>query len=467
MISDFTALRSALLQGRTTVAAALAASQERARSHACRHAYTHLQDDLAAPLALHRPLSGVAVSVKALFDVQGWVTHAGSKVLRDQAPATGDALAVARLRAAGAAIVGQTHMVEFAFSGVGTNPHDPTPAALDGLWGHDPGEVYVPGGSSSGAAVSVASGSAWVGLGSDTGGSIRIPAALNGLVGFKSTASRVPLQGTLPLSTTLDTACAITRSVRDAITAHEILAARRITRSPAPLPAWRLAVPRDVMLDDLAPAVAHGFARSLHLLRQAGADIVEIDLPELRELPALNAHGTFSAAESFAWHRDLLARHAADYDPRVRQRIEAGGRMSAADYLHLQRNRQDWMARIDRRIAGFDALLSPTTPITAPLLSAVAPATGDDPTLDARRDAAFFTANGLLLRNTSVVNMLDGCALNIPCHLPGEPPMGLMLWHGAERDDALLALGLLAENCLLGNAVRQGAQPACPLSLPD
>ena len=151
----------------------------------------------------------------------------------------------------------------------------------------------------------------------------------------------------------------------------------------------------------------------------------------------------------------------------MRQRIEAGGRMSAADYLHLQRNRQDWMARIDRRIAGFDALLSPTTPITAPLLSAVAPATGDDPALDARRDAAFFTANGLLLRNTSVVNMLDGCALNIPCHLPGELPMGLMLWHDAERDDALLALGLLAENCLLGNAVRQGAQPACPLSLPD
>ena len=463
MISDFTALRSALLQGRTTTAAVLAASQERARSRACRYAYTHLEDTLAAPLALHRPLSGVAVSVKALFDVQGWVTHAGSKVLREQAPATGDALAVARLRSAGATLLGQTHMVEFAFSGVGTNPHYATPAALDGLWGQDLGDVYVPGGSSSGAAVSVASGSAWVGLGSDTGGSIRIPAALNGLVGFKSTASQVPLQGTLPLSTTLDTACAITRSVRDAVTAHEILAARRVTRSPAPLSAWRLAVVRDYLLDTLDPAVARSFDRSLQVLRQGGARITEMSLPELLELPGINAHGTFSAAESFAWHRNLLARRSTDYDPRVRQRIETGERMSAADYLHLLHNRRDWITRVGARIAGYDAILSPTTPITAPLLSAVAPATGHDPAQDARRDAAFVHANGLLLRNTSVANMLDGCALSLPCHLPGELPMGLMLWHGAERDDALLTLGLLAENCLLGHAERQGAQRFGPL----
>lgn len=463
MISDFTALRSALLQGRTTAAAALAANQEHTRSRACQHAYTHLEESLPTPLALQRPLGGVAVSVKALFDVQGWVTHAGSKVLQGQAPATRDALAVARLRSAGATVLGQTHMVEFAFSGVGTNPHYATPAALDGLWGQALGDVYVPGGSSSGAAVSVASGSAWVGLGSDTGGSIRIPAALNGLVGFKSTASRVPLQGTLPLSSTLDTACAITRSVRDAVTAHEILAARRVTRSPAPLSAWRLAIARDYLLDALDPVVAHSFARSVELLRQGGAQITEIGLPELLELPGINAHGTFSAAESFAWHRDLLAHSSADYDPRVRQRIEAGGRMSAADYLHLLRNRRDWITRVSARIAGYDAILSPTTPITAPLLSAVAPATGHDPAQDARHDAAFVHANGLLLRNTSVANMLDGCALSIPSHLPGELPMGLMLWHGAERDDALLALGLLAENCLLGHAERQGAQRFCPL----
>lgn len=461
MIFDFTDLRRQMLAGRMRPAAALAANLARAQSPAARHAYTHLAKVQPAT-ALHLPLAGIATSVKALFDVQGWVTHAGSKVLQHQAPAHTDAAAVARLRAAGAVLMGQTHMVEFAFSGVGTNPHYPTPAALDGLWGHDLGNCHVPGGSSSGTAVSVASGSAWIGLGSDTGGSIRIPAALNGLVGFKPTACKVPLTGTLPLSSTLDTACAITRSVRDAIATHEVLAAQRITRSCAPLSAWRLAVPRDVMLDTLAPAIAAGFERSLVLLRQAGAQIEEIDLPELAQLSAINHRGSFSAAESFTWHEALLGQHRDDYDPRVRQRIEAGQHMSAADYLRLQHNRQDWMARVNARIAGFDALLSPTTPITAPLLAAVAPASGT--AQDAQRDAAFFTANSLLLRNTSVVNMLDGAALSIPCHLPGELPMGLMLWHGAHRDDALLNLGLLAESALLGYAQAQGAQRVQPLA---
>lgn len=466
MISDFTALRAQLANGRTSAATALSACRAQAHSAAGKLAYTHLEtseNHTCRSAPLHLPLAGVAVSVKALFDVQGWVTHAGSKVLQAQPAATTDAVAVARLRAAGATLMGQTHMVEFAFSGVGTNPHYPTPAAMDALWGRDLGDVYVPGGSSSGAAASVASGSAWLGLGSDTGGSIRIPAALNGLVGFKSTANLVPLQGTLPLSSTLDTACALTRSVRDAITAHEILAARRITRSCAPLAAWRLAIPSTLMLSDLAPAIAAGFTRSIALLRQAGAHIEEIALPELDALPAIHRRGTLAAAESFAWHEPLLAQHGHNYDPRVRQRIEAGRHMSAADYLRLHQARNDWIAQVNARIARFDALLSPTTPITAPLLAAVAPASALDPAQDAARDAAFVTANALLLRNTSVVNMLDGCALSIPCHLPGELPMGLMLWHGADRDDALLNLGLLAESSLLTEALRQGAQRAQPL----
>ena len=468
MLFDFTALRAQLLHSAppapnsscaTAATQAVEACIAAAHSPACQHAYLHT--DAAGALqaaagAASRPLAGVAVSVKALFDVQGWVTHAGSAVLRHAAPATTDALAVARLRAAGACILGQTHMVEFAFSGVGTNPHDPTPAAIDGLWQQTLNAHYVPGGSSSGCAVSVAGGGAWIGLGSDTGGSIRIPAALNGLVGFKSTADLVPLQGSIPLSASLDTACAMTHSVRDAITAHSILAARRVTRSSAPLSAWRLAVPRTLMLDDLQPAVAHSFARSLHLLRQAGAHIEDIDLPELLELADINAAGGLTAAESFAWHRPLLHAHATAYDPRVRIRIERGSSILAADYLATQQARTNWIARMQQRLRGYDALLSPTTPITAPLLSSVAPASGTAD--DAARDAAFFQANALLLRNTSVVNMLDGCALSIPCHLPGELPMGLMLWHGNGHDDAILHLGLQAEAALLHHAIAQGAQ---------
>ncbi len=469
MISDFTALKRAIASGCITPAQALAHSQLRMASPACQHAYTQMATaDVwarAAQQPLHLPLAGVNVSVKALFDVSGWVTHAGSQLLAQAPCAQADAPAVARLRAAGACIAGQTHMVEFAFSGVGTNPHYRTPAAWDGLWGQALPDVFVPGGSSSGTAVSVATGSAWLGLGSDTGGSIRIPAALNGVVGFKSTSHRVPLAGAIPLSTTLDTACAMTRSVRDALAAHQILAQRRVTRSSAPLSAWRLAVPRTTMLEALAPAVATSFTRSLALLRQAGAAITEIDLPELAELAQINAAGTFSAAESFAWHRTYLsqAAHAQTYDPRVRQRIEAGARIGAADYIALQRARQRWIAQVEAAIAGFDALLSPTTAITAPRLADVAPATGQDAAQDAQRDAAFFTANALLLRNTSVVNMLDGCAISLPCHLPGELPMGLMLWHGRDRDDAVLALGQLVETCLLEYAHRQGAQRWAPL----
>jgi aspartyl-tRNA(Asn)/glutamyl-tRNA(Gln) amidotransferase subunit A len=195
--------------------------------------------DRATARAARRPLAGLPFSVKDLFDVQGQVTAAGSTGSWPTThPLTADCPAVARLRAAGGSLMGRTHMVEFAFSGMGTNPHVATPAAWDGR--HDrpvgsPDAPRVPGGSSSGAAVSVATGAAFIGLGSDTGGSIRIPAALNGIVGFKNTASRVPTAGAVPLSTTLDTVCALTRSVRDAILAHEILAARTVTRSPAPL----------------------------------------------------------------------------------------------------------------------------------------------------------------------------------------------------------------------------------------
>jgi len=455
MIPDLIATRQALRGSQSDAATEIERAIAAARSAAGAPAFLRTTFDAArraaAASAPQQPLAGLAVSVKDLFDMAGETTAAGSTVLAGAPPAARDSVAVARLRAAGAALIGRTHMVEFAFSGVGTNPHFETPAAWDALSGAPAAEAgqapvpRIPGGSSSGAAVSVATGAAFIGLGSDTGGSIRIPAALNGLVGFKSTARLVPTDGALPLSTTLDTVCAITRSVRDAILTHEVLAARRVTRSPATLSGYRLAVPQTTMLDGLEAGVARAFGRALQRLRDAGAQVVEIALPELGELATLQAGGGFSAAESHAWHRALLAERGQDYDPRVASRIRRGATMLASDYLDLVRLRRDWIARVEQALHGFDAALSPTVPLVAPPIAELAPADGQDPAQDTARDEAFFRVNALLLRNTSVVNLLDGCAISLPMHRPGELPMGLMLWQGALRDDTLLNIALLAE----------------------
>jgi Asp-tRNA(Asn)/Glu-tRNA(Gln) amidotransferase A subunit family amidase len=434
--TDLHALRQALVDGQASVAQTLEQAGLAARSDACRHAFMPGQaaslvapPPKAATMDPALPLAGIPVSVKDLFDVQGQVTTAGSRVLAGAAPASADAAAVARLRAAGALLVGRTNMVEFAFSGVGINPHYGTPV--------NPADAVterITGGSSSGAAVSVATGAALVGLGSDTGGSIRIPAALCGIVGFKSTARLVPVAGAVPLSTTLDTVCALTRSVRDAVTVHEILAARTVQLAAKPLSSRRLAVARTLMQDGLSTTVARAFEQSLQVLRQAGAQIEEIALDELAELTAINATGGLSAAESHAWHRKLLAEHEAQYDPRVAMRILRGARMNAADYIDLLAARQDWMARMQSRLAGFDAVLSPTVPIVAPSIASVL-----------HNDEEFFRINALLLRNPSVVNMLDGCAISLPCQAPDQLPVGLMLWHGALHDDSVLDLALQVE----------------------
>ncbi len=437
LTSTLERLRAGQTRARDEVDQALAA----ARSPACRGAFLALADpdrltQAAGAASPDLPLAGLPVSVKDLFDIAGQPTAAGSAVLREAPPARQDALAVARLRAAGATVMGRTHMSEFAFSGVGTNPHFETPSNPA-----DRTVARIPGGSSSGAAVSVATGAAFIGLGSDTGGSIRIPAALCGLVGFKNTARLTPTQGALPLSTTLDTVCAMTRSVRDAILAHEVLAQRRVLRAGAPLSAYHLAVPTPVMLEDMDPTVARAFERALSTLSAAGARIERIALPALAEVSGLQARGTFSAAESYTWHRELIAARGEDYDPRVRVRIERGGQMKAWEYLALVTARQDWIARMQDALQGFDALLSPTVPMVAPPIAEVAPG-------DTSRDEAFFRVNGLLLRNPSVVNLLDGCAISIPCHATGELPCGLMLWHGAQKDDTVLNLALQAEAVL-------------------
>ena len=392
-------------------------------------------DVLRAGGAVVPPLAGMAVSVKDLFDVQGQVTAAGSTVLAKRDPARADCPAVARLRRAGAAFIGRTNMSEFAFSGVGINPHHGTPAnpataALDAT-------PRIPGGSTSGGAVSVATRAAWAALGSDTGGSIRIPAALQGLVGFKNTARLTPTEGAVPLSTTLDTACAITRSVRDAVLMHEVLADRRVAVAGRAVTALRLALPTTLMLDGLDATVSAAFERTVAALRRAGARIDEISLAPLADVAGINATGGFSPAEAWAWHRALLADHEAEYDPRVALRIRRGERMSAADYIDLLHARTRWIARMESAMTGFDAMLSPTVPCVAP---AIAPLLTDD--------NAFFATNALLLRNPSVVNLLDGCSLSLPCQAAGEMPVGLMVWSSALRDDTVLDVSLAIEAAL-------------------
>jgi amidase/aspartyl-tRNA(Asn)/glutamyl-tRNA(Gln) amidotransferase subunit A len=327
-------------------------------------------------------------------------------------------------------------MTEFAFSAIGLNPHHGTPAnpataRLDPL-------ARIPGGSTSGGAVTVASGAAFAALGSDTGGSIRIPAALQGLVGFKNTARLTPTEGSVPLSTTLDTACAITRSVRDAVLLHEVLADRPVRLARRPLALRRLALIESPFLEALDDTVARAFEAAVSTLRAAGAVIDRIDaLPARAMAERMGELGGFSPPEAFAWHRRLLAEREADYDPRVVRRIRRGASMSAADYIELLELRRHWMAAMAHDLGAYDAVLSPTVPIVAPPLE---PLQSDD--------AAFFATNALLLRNPSLVNLLDGCALSLPCQRPGELPVGLMVWAGALADDTVLDVALAIESAL-------------------
>jgi aspartyl-tRNA(Asn)/glutamyl-tRNA(Gln) amidotransferase subunit A len=384
----------------------------------------------AAGVELPSALAGLPVSIKDLVDVAGEPTMAGSTLLKNAAPALHDAPVVRRLRLAGAAIVGKTNMTEFAFSGLGLNPHYGTPANPA-----DQRVVRIPGGSSSGAAASVAAGICVAALGSDTGGSIRIPAAMCGLVGFKSTARRVPTTGAIPLSTTLDTLCAMTRSVDDCILVDRLIADDLLNIPPLPLKGLRLALPRTQMLDNLDHHVATSFSAALTRLSAAGAIILDTPFLPLAELIHLNK---FSGAEAYAWHRELLTRHEAEYDPRVSKRIILGATLSAADYIDLHAKRCDWIARMEQLMVPFDALIMPTVAIVAPPLA----------DLEAS-DEAYFAANSLVLRNPSTINFLDGCAISLPCHAPGSLPVGLTVAGAAMQDAKILAVARAVEQCLI------------------
>ncbi len=368
-------------------------------------------DLLRSTGAAPSPYAGIPVSIKDLFDIAGQVTRAGSTLLSSRPAAREDAVSVARLRKAGFVIIGRTNMTEFAFSGLGLNPHYGTPR---NPWQRE--QAHIPGGSSSGAAISVTDGMAHAALGTDTGGSCRIPAAFTGLVGFKPTASRVPREGAIPLSTSLDSVGPLARSVACCAALDAVLA----NESPADLSdvsvkGLRFVVPKTFVLEDLDADVASHFERSLSRLSAAGAHIEHIELAELADIPNINAKGGLSPPESYAWHRQLIESSAAAYDPRVLSRIRRGATQSAADYIDLLAARKRFIAAVERRIARYDAVLMPTTPIIAPRIASL------------ESDDEFFKVNGLALRNPAVINLLDGCAISVPNHVEGEPPTGLML----------------------------------------
>jgi len=441
--ADVTHLQQALANGLTTCEAWVEQSLAQAGTPAAAHVFTRLWAESALASARHAdaqrrsgvrlgPLAGLPVSIKDLFDVAGETTTSGSVVCANEAPATQDAPPVASLRASGAALVGKTNMSEFAFSGVGYNPHWGTPANPA-----DAAVARIPGGSSSGAAVSVALGLAVAGLGSDTGGSLRIPAALCGLVGFKGSQSRVTRQGAMELARSLDTVGAITRCVDDAWLLDAILSGQALSLRERSVKGLRLALPTSLMQDELDANVSTALARALARLSAAGALIEEVSWTGLGEIATLNAPGGFSPVEAFAAHRHRLAADGDRFDPRVAQRMALGQGVSAADYLTMIDQRQAWIARSNQTLQGYDAVISPTVPMVAPPIHETCAS-----------DAAFFAANRLLLRNTFAINYWDGCAISLPCHAPGDLPVGLMLSRANGEDAELLSVAKAVETAL-------------------
>jgi len=393
------------------------------------HVFTRVYQDWAEPLAhasdtvraagaTRSAAEGLPVSIKDLFDVAGEPTCAGSVVLRDAPPAPQHATVVQRLLAAGTVLIGRTNMTEFAYSGLGLNPHYGTPA---NPWQR--GARHIPGGSSSGAAVSVTDGMCVAAIGSDTGGSVRIPAALCGLTGFKPTARRVPCTGVLPLSEALDSIGVIAHDVRSCVLLDSVIADAPITLIARDLKQAHFAVPQTVVFDDIEDAVAQAFEAALEVLQQQGVQITRIDIPEFTELAQINAGGGFTAAEAWAWHETLLNTREAEYDPRVASRMHRGEGFLAKDWLALQRARSTWQQAVEQRMSAYDALLMPTVPKIAPRIA--------DLQTD---DAAYFAANAAMLRNPTFINFLDGCAMSLPCQLPGQAPVGLSVAAGCLQD---------------------------------
>ena len=379
------------------------------------------------------PLAGMPVSIKDLFDVAGETTRAGSIIRRDAEPAAADAAIVRRLKGAGAILAGRTNMTEFAYSGIGINPHYGTPA---NPW--DRANRRIPGGSSSGAAVSVADGMAIAAIGTDTGGSVRIPAALNGLTGFKPTARRVPQDGCFPLSFSLDSIGPLAASVECCALVDAVMAGE----TPAPLSALpasglRLGVAQTLVLDALENPVVTAFEVALTRLSAAGARLIDVPFALLADIPQLSTAGGLAAAEALALHRKDLESRPQNFDHRVAARILNGAKIGGADYVDLMLARTRYRREADALTAPLDAVLAPTCPRVAPRIA--------DLESD---DAAFGEANLAMLRNTASFNFLDRCATTLPIHREGEAPVGLMVVGETMGDRRNLAVAKAIESAL-------------------
>ena len=378
------------------------------------------------------PYAGIPIVIKDLADIAGQVTAAGSKVLAGGTPAAADAPVVARLRQAGLILLGRTNMTEFAYSGLGINPHYGTPTSP---W--DRASKRVPGGSSSGSAVAVADGMARGALGTDTGGSCRIPAAFNGIVGYKPTARRVPTSHVVPLSTSLDSIGPIAPTVECCRVLDAIMAGEAADdTAPVDLVGSRFLVPETIVLDDLDSDVAADFDRTLTRLSQAGALIERRRFAPFDLVSAANQNGGLSAAESWHWHRALIEKGRAQYDPRVLARILRGKDQSAADYIELLAARRRAVAAFEQAMQGYDALLCPTVAVVAPRIA------------DCEPDAEYGRINLKVLRNTAILNILDGCSIAVPMHGAGAPPTSLMVSGPAMTDKRILALAAAIERGL-------------------
>ena len=376
--------------------------------------------------------AGIPIALKDLFDIAGEPTPAGSKVLADAPPAAANAPVVQRMLNAGFLSIGRVNMTEFAFSGLGINPHHGTPSSP---W--DRTSKRIPGGSSSGTAVAVADGMAAAGLGTDTGGSCRIPAAFCGIAGYKPTARRVPVAGVLPLAPSLDSVGPLAPTVACCAAIDAILAGETpVPLVPAPLSGLRLAVPENMVLDGMDSTVAAAFDRALSLLSAAGAHVKRVRFAAFEAIAAVNARGGYAAGEAYAWHRSLLATKGEGYDPRIRVRIQRGEGMSAADYLDLVAARARIVADFDASTRDFDCIVMPTVPIVAPMIAS----------LDDERE--YNRVNMHILRNTALGNFLDRCSISVPCHRKGEAPVGLMLTGETMGDARLFRIAAAVEAAL-------------------
>jgi len=355
--------------------------------------------------------------------MEGEVTSAGARVFLERPPATEDAPVIARLDAAGAVFLGRTTMTELAFSGIGINPHFGTPSCV-----LDPARV--PGGSSSGSGVAVAARLAAAAVGSDTGGSVRIPASVNGIVGLKTTDGRIPTEGAAPLSTTLDTIGPLARTSDDAWALYLAMAAEPYLELPEPPTKLVALAPTTVLQDDLDEPVAAAFRSALERLEALGVEVREAEMPVLTDLLGLyRRYGSFASHEAFALYEEVLTRHGDAMDPRVVGRILRVRGRSSADYIRLGYARAALRQRFWPELAGVDAVLAPTLPGLAPRIDAL------------EDDDSYVRANARILRNTTIFNLLASPAVSVPA---GDTPDGLSvgLMVATRPGEEALALGI-------------------------